>query len=162
MISNQDIFGELYPKLGGASRKYARGDINGDGKDDFAFAMNAEDGRAAYDEETVQTNYANPAILLSTASGYEVIKLGDKDWGHSVQIKNNEALFGGHRSQAFKYMNSNMVDISETYKELSFASFLVYEEFIINSVRKDKRQGLELVRDNKIISSVMKLSLIHI
>ena len=156
VISNQDIFGELYPKLGGASRKYARGDINGDGKDDFAFAMNAEDGRAAYDEETVQTNYANPAILLSTASGYEVIKLGDKDWGHSVQIKNNEALFGGHRSQAFKYVGSNLVDISEMYKELSFASFLVYEEFIINSVRKDKRQGLELVRDNKIISSVMK------
>ena len=156
VTNNQDIFDELYPKLGGASRKYARGDINGDGKDDFAFAMNAEDGRAAYDEETFQANYANPAILLSTASGYEVIKLGEKDWGHSVQIKNEEALFGGHKSQAFKYMDSNMVDISETYKELSFASFLVYDEFIINSVRKDGRQGLELVRNNEIISSVMK------
>ena len=155
-VDNVSVFGELYPKLGGASRKYARGDINEDGKDDFAFAMNAEDGRAAFDEETVQTNYANPAILLSTVSGYEVIKLGEKDWGHSVQIKNEEALFGGHKSQAFKYIDSNMVDISETYKELSFASFLVYDEFVINSVRKDGRQGLELVRDNEVISSVMK------
>jgi hypothetical protein len=156
VISNQEIFNELYPKLGGASRKYARGDINGDGKDDFAFAMNAEDGRAAFDQETIQTNYANPAILLSKVSGYEVIKLGKKDWGHSVQIKNEEALFGGHKSQAFKYQDSNIIDISETYEELSFASFLVYEEYIINSVRKNGRQGLELVRDNEIISSAMK------
>ncbi len=36
VTNNQEIFGEPYPKLGGASRKYARGDINGDGKDDFA------------------------------------------------------------------------------------------------------------------------------
>lgn len=156
IIDNLEIFGELYPKLGGASRKYARGDLNEDGKDDFAFAMNSEDGRAAYDTETIQTNYAYPAVLLSNDSGYEVIKLGNKDWGHSVQIKNNEALFGGHNSQAYKYENNEWTNISEIYNELSFASFLVFDEYIVNSVRKNNRQGLELVKDNKVVSSIMQ------
>ena len=34
---NQEIFGEDIPSLGGASRKYDRGDLNGDGRDDFCF-----------------------------------------------------------------------------------------------------------------------------
>jgi hypothetical protein len=39
-IDNIEVFGSINPQLGGASRKYSRGDLNGDGKDDFAFAMN--------------------------------------------------------------------------------------------------------------------------
>ena len=39
-IDNIEVFGSVNPQLGGASRKYSRGDLNGDGKDDFAFAMN--------------------------------------------------------------------------------------------------------------------------
>jgi hypothetical protein len=156
VVDNLTVFGELYPKLGGASRKYSRGDINKDGRDDFAFAMNAEDGRAAYDNETILTNYAYPAVLLSSDSGYEIFNIGFKDWGHSVQIKNDEVLFGGHNSQAYKFSNSSWIDISENYDELSFASFLVFDEFIINSVRKNSKQGLELVKENKIISAVLK------
>ena len=154
-IDNLNIFGAISPKLGGASRKYARGDINKDGKDDFAFAMNAEDGRASFDFETMLTNYAYPSILLSSSSGYEIIKLGKLDWGHSVQIKENEILFGGHHSQTFKYDNFDWLDISDKYQDISFASFLVLDDFIINSVRRNDTQGLELVRENKIISSVM-------
>ena len=154
-VDNLGVFNELYPKLGGASRKYARGDINGDGKDDFAFAMNAEDGRAAYDYETYLTNYAYPAVLLSSGSKYVISNLGNKDWGHSVQIKNNEVLFGGHTSQSFKYENNDWLDISSKYNHLSFASFLVFDDFIINSIRKDASQGLELVKNNEIISSIM-------
>tara|TARA_B110000003_G_scaffold110710_1_gene113341 strand:+ start:50 stop:1474 length:1425 start_codon:yes stop_codon:yes gene_type:complete len=154
-IDNLNIFGEISPKLGGASRKYARGDINNDGIDDFAFAMNAEDGRASFNYETMLTNYAYPSILLSSNSGYEIIKLGKLDWGHSVQIKENEILFGGHHSQAFKYDTSGWSDISNKYQDLSFASFLVFNDYIVNSVRRDNSQGLELVKDNEIISSVM-------
>ena len=154
-IDNLNIFGEISPKLGGASRKYARGDINNDGIDDFAFAMNAEDGRASFDYETMLTNYAYPTVLLSSNSGYEIFTLGTLDWGHSVQIKGNEVLFGGHQSQAFKYENLNWLDISEKYQELSFASFLVFNDYIINSVRRDNSQGLELLKDNQVISSVM-------
>ncbi|MDG1721866.1 MAG: hypothetical protein P8I12_03250 [SAR86 cluster bacterium] len=154
-IDNLSIFGEISPKLGGASRKYVRGDINNDGKDDFAFAMNAEDGRASYDHETMLTNYAYPSVLISSESGYDIIKLGKLDWGHSVQIKENEILFGGHQSQAFKYETVGWLDISEKYQDLSFASFLVLDDYIINSVRRNDAQGLELIRDNTIISSVM-------
>lgn len=154
-IDNLNIFGEISPKLGGASRKYARGDINNDGIDDFAFAMNAEDGRASFDYETMLTNYAYPTVLISSNSGYEIFTLGTLDWGHSVQIKGNEVLFGGHQSQAFKYENLNWLDISEKYQELSFASFLVFNDYIINSVRRDNSQGLELLKDNQVISSVM-------
>ena len=117
--------------------------------------MNAEDGRASFDFETMLTNYAYPSILLSSNSGYEIIKLGKLDWGHSVQIKENEILFGGHHSQTFKYDNFDWLDISDKYQDLSFASFLVLDDFIVNSVRRNDTQGLELVRENKIISSVM-------
>ncbi|MFX4228323.1 MAG: hypothetical protein ACFHHU_10690 [Porticoccaceae bacterium] len=35
--NNEDVFGEAFPRLGGASRKYVRADMNGDGIDDFGF-----------------------------------------------------------------------------------------------------------------------------
>ena len=154
-IQNVNVFGEIEAKLGGASRKYARGDINGDGKDDFAFAMNWEDGRSAFDNDSIISNYAKPAILLSTNSGYEVIRLGVDDWGHSVQIKGSKAFFAGHSSQVFEYIDTSWNDISDDYPNLSFASFLLYDNYIINSVRKDSSQGLELIKDNKVISSIM-------
>ena len=155
VIDNINIFGEINAKLGGASRKYSRGDINNDGKDDFAFAMNWEDGRASFDYESMISNYAKPAILLSNESGYEVIKLGIDDWGHSVQIKDNKVFFAGHSSQAFEFIDSYWTNISDVYPNLSFASFLIYDDFIINSIRKGSSQGLELIKNNEVISSIM-------
>ena len=155
VIDNINIFGEINAKLGGASRKYSRGDINNDGKDDFAFAMNWEDGRASFDHESMISNYAKPAILLSNESGYEVIKLGIDDWGHSVQIKDNKVFFAGHSSQAFEFIDSYWTNISDSYPNLSFASFLIYDDFIINSIRKGSSQGLELIKNNEVISSIM-------
>ena len=64
-------------------------------------------------------------------------------------------MFGGHNAQAFKYEDNQWVDISDQYDELSFASFLVFDEYIINSVRKNEQQGLELVINNEVISSIM-------
>ena len=155
VIDNISVFGEINAKLGGASRKYSRGDINNDGKDDFAFAMNWEDGRASFDYESMISNYAKPAILLSNESGYEVIKLGIDDWGHSVQIKDNKVFFAGHSSQAFEFIDSYWTNISDSYPNLSFASFLIYDDFIINSIRKGSSQGLELIKNNEVISSIM-------
>ena len=154
-IENINVFGKIAPKLGGASRKYARGDINADGIDDFAFAMNWEDGRAASDNNSVLSNYASPAILLSSDSGYDIINLGTEDWGHSVQIKENIVFFAGHSSQVFEYINSSWNEISDNYPKLSFASFLLYDDYIINSVRNESSQGLELIKDKKVISSIM-------
>jgi hypothetical protein len=154
-IENINVFGEIAPKLGGASRKYARGDINSDGIDDFAFAMNWEDGRAAFDNNSVLSNYASPAILLSSDSGYDIINIGKKDWGHSVQIRDNIVFFAGHSSQVFEYTNTSWNEISNNYPKLSFSSFLLYDDYIINSVRNESSQGLELIKDKKTISSIM-------
>ena len=154
-IDNLGVFGEIYPELGGASRKYAIGDINNDGKNDIAFAMNWEDGRASYDYESMISNYSRPALLLSNDNGYEIVKLGEPDWGHSVQIKNNKVFFAGHKSQVFELDINGWNDVSNSYPQLSFASFLLFDEYIINSIRKDSSQGLELIKDNEIISSIM-------
>jgi len=154
-IDNLDVFGSVSAKLGGASRKYSRGDLNGDGKDDFAFAMNWEDGRAAYDYDSMVANYAQPSILMSHESGYKIERIGKPDWGHSVQIKGTKVLFGRHSSQAFELIDSTWVDISEQFTDLSFASFLVFDDYIINSVRRNGLQGLELLEKNIVISSLM-------
>ena len=154
-IDNINVFDQINAQLGGASRKYARGDINNDGKDDFAFAINWEDGRASFDYRSMVSNYAKPAVLLSNQSGYEIIKLGNKDWGHSVQIKDNKVFFAGHSSQVFEYTNQGWNDVSNNYPSLSFASFLLYDDYIINSIRSGTSQGLELVKNNEVISSIM-------
>ena len=81
---NQEVFGELAPSLGGASRKYDTGDLNGDGRVDFAFAMNWEDGRSGSPWEYSR---ASPAVILSkNEAEYEVVKIGTPDWGHAVAI----------------------------------------------------------------------------
>ena len=59
---NEEVFGELVPSLGGSSRKYDTGDFNGDGRVDFAFAMNWEDGRSGSPWEYSR---ASPAVILS-------------------------------------------------------------------------------------------------
>ena len=154
-INNIDVFGEIHPKLGGASRKYAKGDLNGDGKEDFAFAMNWEDGRAAFDSESIIANYTRPSVLMSNESGYEVVRIGKSDWGHSVQVKDNKVLFAGHISQAYELNNSEWIDISDEYKNLSFASFLLFDDYLINSVRRNDSQGLDLIKNNTVIHSLL-------
>ena len=120
-VANERVFGSAYFGLGGASRKVKRGDINGDGYDDFAFAMNYEDGRNNTDPNVCNTE---PAILMSTGSGtYEVVRLGQPAWGHAVGIVNNadgtvEVLFAGFTGvsfQAFQYVNGELIDVTDTY-----------------------------------------------
>ena len=120
-VANEEVFGANHIGLGGASRKVKRGDINGDGYDDFAFAMNYEDGRYNADPNVCNTE---PSVLMSTGSGtYEVVRLGHPGWGHAVGIVNNtdgtvEVFFSGFTGanfQAFKYVNGEYVDVTDTY-----------------------------------------------
>tara|TARA_B110000093_G_scaffold6817_1_gene6491 strand:- start:742 stop:2052 length:1311 start_codon:yes stop_codon:yes gene_type:complete len=118
---NQEVFGELVPSLGGASRKYDTGDFNGDGRLDFAFAMNWEDGRSGSPWEYSR---ASPAVILSkNEAEYEVVKIGTPDWGHAVSIIENEsgdvdALFAGFSGiglQALRYSAEGWEDVKDEY-----------------------------------------------
>ena len=118
---NQEVFGELVPSLGGASRKYDTGDFNGDGRLDFAFAMNWEDGRSGSPWEYSR---ASPAVILSkNEAEYEVVKIGTPDWGHAVAIVEHQngsvdALFAGFTGiglQAYRYSSEGWQDVIDEY-----------------------------------------------
>ncbi|NBO55647.1 MAG: VCBS repeat-containing protein [Actinobacteria bacterium] len=120
-VSNEQIFGSRDYKLGGATRKYVRGDINGDGRDDFAFAMNWEDGRLAADPIT---NATQLSVLLSTPSGgYRVERLGKPNWNHAVEILKNadsvDVITAGfvccNKTQAFRWRAGAFTDVSAEY-----------------------------------------------
>ena len=119
--ANEEVFGQTIPSLGGASRKYDQGDLNGDGRDDFAFAMNWEDGRSGYPGENSR---ASPAILLSKGdSEYEIVKVGNPDWGHAVDIIENndgsvDAVFMGYTGvglQAYRYKDDAFINVRNNY-----------------------------------------------
>jgi len=118
---NMEVFNENIPSLGGASRKYDKGDFNGDGRDDFAFAMNWEDGRSG---DPWEYSRASPAIILSKGeTEYEVVKLGTPDWGHAVAIVEHEngnvdALFAGFTGiglQAYRYSSEGWQNVIDEY-----------------------------------------------
>ena len=167
---NEEVFGEAIPSLGGASRKYDRGDINGDGRDDFAFAMNWEDGRNG---DPWEYSRASPAVIMSKGeTEYEVQKIGTPDWGHAVTIveHNNgdvDALFAGFTGiglQALRYSNDGWINVIEEYPPESVwdenwtiieqgtsqwsTEFKYYNDYIIatdsSAQNEDPAQGLAL------------------
>lgn len=119
-LERETVFGDAQAKLGGASRKVVRGDLNGDGIDDFAFAMNWEDGRSGTDPKT---NATQPSVLLSGPGGqYRVHRMGRPNWGHSVGLVDNTAggkdvLFAGFTDslQAFRFKDGAWLDVSADY-----------------------------------------------
>jgi len=120
-VDNERVFGERIYKLGGAARKYVSGDINGDGRADFAFAMNWEDGRLAKDP---LTNATQLSVLLSTGDfGYRAVRLGKPNWNHAVEIVRNETsvdiVTAGfvccENVQAFRYQIGTFRDVSSEY-----------------------------------------------
>lgn len=119
-VANEQVFGNRLYRLGGASRKLVRGDINGDGKDDFAFAMNWEDGRSGARPET---NATESSVLLSTPEGgYRVTRLGKANWNHAVEIVRNpnsvDVVFAGFVGplQAFRHQSGSFSEVSAEYR----------------------------------------------
>lgn len=122
-VANEQVFGSRLYKLGGVSRKFVRGDINGDGRDDFAFAMNWEDGRSSANAET---NATQSSVLLSTPDGgYRLKRLGDPNWNHAVEIVRNidsvDVVFAGFIGplQAFRFHQNEFLDVSTQYQSNS-------------------------------------------
>jgi len=130
-LNNTEVFGASFAQLGGAARKYSSGDLNGDGIEDFSFAMNWEDGRSSSDVTDIA---AQPAAILSQADGtYSVEQFGTPDWGHATEIITNsdgtsDALFAGFVDgidlQSWAWDQSDWVDSSVDYPATSYATAL--------------------------------------
>jgi hypothetical protein len=69
--------------LGGGSRKVKVSDLNNDGKPDFFYAINQEDGRTLPDPHY---GNAQKAALISNGSTYKIVKFGKYSLYHSIGI----------------------------------------------------------------------------
>ena len=148
--ANETVFSDANAKLGGASRKVDSGDLNRDGKPDFAFAVNREDLRSVADVSTIAEQ---PALLLSNAEGYEIVRLGVADWGHAVRVINDSVIFAGFNlanTQVFTFANGTFTDVSANgYSRHNAGAFDIYNNFIVQgtskSVHGKSYVGLELM-----------------
>ena len=148
--ANETVFSDANAKLGGASRKVDSGDLNSDGKPDFAFAVNREDLRSVADVSTIAEQ---PALLLSNAEGYEVVRLGIADWGHAVRIIDDSVIFAGFNladTQVFTFANGTFTDVSANgYSRHDAGAFDIYDNFIVQGTSKSvdgkSYVGLELL-----------------
>ena len=86
-VGNQSVFGSDALSLGGATRNYVKGDFNGDGTEDVAFAVNWEDGRPQSDGTSWDTQQT---VVLSNGDAFEIVRVGDPVWGHGIGATRNE------------------------------------------------------------------------
>lgn len=149
---NLTYFGVSDPKLGGASRNVDSGDLNGDAKPDFAFAVNREDLRSTADLSTV---VAKPAVLLSNSIGYDVQSLGTAIWGHSVAINGNMVVFPGFGNgpQVFRFNDGAFVDLTDDNAiNYDTGAFDIYNDYVVQGVTKSigdvSFTGVEVLSSN--------------
>ncbi len=119
-----EVFGEDFPRIPHMPRKYVRGDFNADGRDDFALAINHDDGRLNQ-EVPVQ------AVLLSQPGGkysIEAITTPQPMMAHSISLAINELgsfdiLWGGYCCSedlyAYRYDSGNWMNVSDKYPQSS-------------------------------------------
>jgi hypothetical protein len=76
--------------LPGMSRKVAIADINQDGRPDWVYALNREDGRAG---SVSEYNISEAAAVISQPNGtYQIVEFGEANWYHSVYV--DQYLYG--------------------------------------------------------------------
>ena len=86
-VGNHSVFGSDALSLGGATRNYVKGDFNGDGIEDVAFAVNWEDGRPQSDGASWDTEQT---VILSNGGSFGIVRVGDPVWGHGIGATRNE------------------------------------------------------------------------
>ena len=148
-VDNYNVFGESYPSLGGASRKFEVFDINGDGKQDIAYAMNNEDGRSAYSWEDQLSNGTQPTVLLSTETGFTIERMGEEDWGHAVSItESGDVVFAGfnYGTQAYRLQGEEWIDVTSEYPTVSPSAHLIKNGTIANAERQPTGFGFYLTK----------------
>ena len=125
-VGNKEIFGADSISLGGATRNYARGDFNNDGKPDIVFAVNWEDGRPQGDSFAWDTEQT---LILSSASGYSIERVGDPIYGHGVGIVNNGLGYqdiltsrrndwGGVDMAVLRWQGNNAIYVTQSYPKI--------------------------------------------
>ena len=80
----QLLFGTAVVTLTGMSRKVDVGDLNGDGRLDWAYALSREDGRNTPDWHDFAAVCV--AIVSQPDGTYSVMEVGEPDWYHAVRI----------------------------------------------------------------------------
>jgi len=117
------ILGENFPILGAHPRRYEMYDFNNDGREDYAFAMNWDDGRK-------NQEVPKQAILLSAPNNtYEIqyYTTTQPVMAHSLTLVNNiigtkdivwGVYGGGPNLQAARYVDGYWVDVSSEYPDV--------------------------------------------
>lgn len=142
-IDNLLVFGEEFPALSGSIGGYDTGDFNLDGKLDIAVTVINEDGRSTLGEQGMENNSGLPTVFLSNDTGFDIISMGEPDWGGPVLIRDDVVHFAGTRSctvgemkchQTFRYQSGEFVNVTAEYGPLN-------------------NYGFDYIDDNTIVSS---------
>ena len=121
--------------LPGMARNVSVGDVNGDGKPDFAYSLSREDGRAT---NILSNMAAQSVVLVSQPDGtYKVINIGAPEWSQAIEIVRlagiGHVFFQG-------YLNTNLSVIygnPTTGQIVNAADYVLNEagtEFVLNSL----------------------------
>ena len=117
-----EVFGEEFPRIPHMPRKFVRADFNSDGKDDFALAINHDDGRNNQ-EVPVQ------AVVMSQPNNkysIEAITTPQPMMAHAISLARNELggmdiIWGGYCCGpdlfAYRYDDGEWVNVSEKYPQ---------------------------------------------
>ena len=116
----QSVFGEAFPKLDYMPRKWVQADLNGDGREDFALAINTDDGRL---------NHAVPyqVVLMSEPNGQfsvQQITTPAPLMAHAISLAKNplgglDVLWSGYSMDggvyAYRYLSGAWTDVTTEY-----------------------------------------------
>ena len=115
-----DLLGNDIVDLGGASRNIEVSDLNRDGKLDVVFSINQEDGRI---DPTNEYSDGQLAAMMSTSTGYEIIKFGTPSFFHSLGIGKlanghnfvtGNGFTGDIKAELFSFSSSNEPVLNES------------------------------------------------
>ena len=115
----QELLGSEIVDLGGASRNIEVSDLNRDGKSDLVFSINQEDGRITSDDNSD----GQLAAMISTSTGYEIIKFGTFSFFHSLGVGNlanghdfvtGNGFTGGIKAELYSFSSSNQPILNDS------------------------------------------------
>jgi hypothetical protein len=117
-----EVLGEEFPRIPHMPRKFVRADFNADGKDDFALAINHDDGRLNQEVPVQAVVMSQPDNKYSI----EAITTPQPMMAHAISLARNELggldiIWGGYCCGvdlfAYRYDEGEWVNVSEKYPQ---------------------------------------------